>query len=106
MGYSRDQIISDLKGLLLELKKDHDIREAYLFGSYARGNPGEHSDIDVAVVLGAFRDGSPLDERFEIFHWVQGRNSFIEVVCLTEDEFRAGEITLVRHIKREGIRII
>ena len=106
MAYSRDQIISDLKNLVLELKKRHDIRAAYLFGSHARGNPGRYSDVDIAIVLGPYRDGSPMDERFEIFHEVQQRNSLFEVLCLTEDEFKNGEMLIVRHIKNEGIRIL
>lgn len=106
MADTRDQILSDLKSLILELKKRHDIRGAYLFGSYARNNPTRYSDVDVAIVLGTFRDGSPMDERFEIFHEVQQHNSLFEVVCLTEKEFTDGEMLLVRHIRREGIRIL
>lgn len=106
MAYTRDQVVVELKKLLLELKRSHDIREAYLFGSYARNNPSKHSDVDVALVLGTFSNGSPMDERFEIFHEVQEQNSLFEVVCLTEKEFQDAEMLLVRHIKQEGIRIL
>jgi len=106
MDFGRDRIIQDVRALLLELKKEHDIKAAFLFGSHARGTSAGYSDIDVAVVLGSFKDGSPFDERFDIFHEVQQRNSLIEVVCLSEIEFNKGEEMLVRHIKREGIRII
>ncbi len=106
MVEKRNEVIRDLELLLQQLKQEHDIRAAFLFGSYARGNPKEDSDIDVAVVLGTFRDGSPFDERFEIFHEVQQRNSLVEVICFTQEEFDKGEATLVRYIKREGIRIL
>lgn len=106
MALARVQIVRELRGLLLELKKKHDIRRAYLFGSYARNTPKEYSDIDVAIVLGTFRDGGPMDERFEIFHEVQERNALYEVVCLTEEEFTEGELALVQHIKREGIPVL
>ena len=106
MAYSRDQLVSEVRSLVSELKKRHDIRAAYLFGSYARGKPGKYSDVDVAIVLGVYKDGGPMDERFEIFHEVQQRNSLFEVLCLTEDEFRNGDMLVVRHIKSEGIRIL
>lgn len=105
MAHSRDEVVRELKNLVLELKKSHDIREAYLFGSYARNNPGPHSDVDIAIIVGTFRDGSPMDERFDIFHEVQEKNSLFEVVCLTQDEFSNEEMLLVRHIRQEGIRI-
>ena len=106
MAYTRDEVVSELKDLLLKLRKTHDIREAYLFGSYAKNNPSKNSDVDVALVLGNFSNGSPMDERFEIFHEVQQHNSLFEVVCLTEKEFQEAEMLLVRHIKQEGIRIL
>lgn len=112
MALTNDEIIEDLKGLLLQLKGRYDIKEAYLFGSYARGNPKEYSDVDIALVLGlqsrrgSFRDGSPFDETFEIFHEAQQHNSLFEVVCFREEEFCKGDTTLSRHIKREGIKIL
>ncbi len=106
MALTKNEIIADVKNLLLKLRKRYDIKEAYLFGSYARGNPKEYSDVDIALVLGSFRDGSPFDETFEIFHEVQRYNSLFEVVCLREEEFSKEDTTLSRHIKREGIKIL
>jgi predicted nucleotidyltransferase len=31
-------------------KEEFPVREVYLFGSYANGNPNEYSDIDLAIV--------------------------------------------------------
>jgi len=106
MALSKDEVVEDVKNLLLELRKKHDIKEAYLFGSYAGGNPREHSDVDIAVILGSFKDGGPFDERFEIFHEIQEYNSLYEVVCFGEAEFSGKDEMLIRHIKRAGIRII
>lgn len=106
MDREKDVILKDIKNVLVELAKEHDIKAAYVFGSYARGNPSEQSDVDVALVLGSIRDGSPFDERFEIFHKIQKHNSLYEVVCFREDEFAKGDEELVRRIWREGIRIL
>lgn len=103
VALAKDEIIKEVKDLLLELKKRHDIREAYLFGSYARGNPKEYSDVDIALILGSigvgihpFGNGTPFDETFQIFHEVQRHNSLFEVVCFREEEFIKGETTLLR----------
>jgi len=106
MAYSREQVVDEVRKIILDLGKDHDIKGAYLFGSHARGIPKEYSDIDVAVILGRFRNGGPFDERFDIFHQVQKRNSLIEVVCFTEEEFDHEDAPVVRFIKNEGIRIL
>ena len=106
MDRTKDALLDDLKTVLLRLAKEHDVRAAYVFGSYATGSPGEHSDVDVAIVLGRIRDGSPFDERFEIFHELQQHNSLFEVVCFQETEFTKGDEELIRRIEREGIRIL
>ena len=79
-----NEAIEAVRKLLQELARKHDIKSAYIFGSYARGNPGLNSDIDIAVVLGSVRDGSPFDERFQIFHEVQQYNSLYETICFLE----------------------
>ncbi len=106
MDRTKNALLDDLKTVLLRLAKEHDVRAAYVFGSYAMGSPGEHSDVDVAIVLGRIRDGSPFDERFEIFHELQQHNSLFEVVCFQEAEFAKGDEELIRRIEREGIRIL
>lgn len=113
MALKKDEVIEDVKRLLLQLRKRYDIREAYLFGSYARGRPKEYSDVDIAIVLGSigvgihpFGNGSPFDETFEIFHKVQQHNSLFEVVCFREVEFAREETALIRHVRRDGIRIL
>jgi len=101
-----NEAIRDVKKLLRELEKKHHIKSAYIFGSYARGNPDANSDIDIAVVLRSIRDGSPFDERFEIFHEIQEHNSLYETICFLEDEFLKKNETLIKHIKSKGIRIL
>jgi len=106
VALAKDEIMKEVRNLLRELKKRHHIREAYLFRSYARGNPKEYSDLDIALVLGSIGDGSPFDETFQIFHEVQRHNSLFEVVCFREDEFAEGDTTVLRHIRREGMKIL
>ncbi|CAN5500972.1 nucleotidyltransferase family protein [soil metagenome] len=47
--YTREQILYKLRENKPELKKKYSIAELGLFGSYARGEAKEDSDIDVLV---------------------------------------------------------
>jgi predicted nucleotidyltransferase len=105
MDYSKDEIINKVKNIFNNLTKRHSIKEVYIFGSYSKGNMSEYSDIDIAVVLDKIRDGSPFNEAFEIFHEVQKQNSLFEVVCFTETEFFNEEQDVIKHIKKDGIKI-
>ncbi|HAL57485.1 MAG TPA: hypothetical protein DCP63_13700 [Bacteroidetes bacterium] len=106
MARSKDEVIEDVRNVILRLRESHDIRAAYVFGSYAKGTPTEYSDVDIAVVVGSVRNGSPFDERFEIFHEIQQHDSLYEAVCFVEDEFTAERESVIRYIKRDGIRIL
>jgi predicted nucleotidyltransferase len=47
--YTTNQIVDILKDKKAELEKKHPISELALFGSYARGDNTELSDIDILV---------------------------------------------------------
>jgi len=47
--YSTEQILNILRNRKLELEKKYPISELALFGSYARGDNREDSDIDILV---------------------------------------------------------
>jgi predicted nucleotidyltransferase len=108
MALSKDEVIEIVNGFLKVIRQKHDVREAYLFGSFAQGTPKEYSDIDLAIVLGSVRssDVLPFDEGFEIFHEAQRFNSLIEVVSFRQEEFVDDGGSLVKRIKKEGIRLI
>jgi len=46
--------VSAFKKLVIDSKFLMSIEAVYLFGSYAKGTPREHSDIDVAFVVNKF----------------------------------------------------
>jgi predicted nucleotidyltransferase len=52
-----DQSIIDTANRYIQsIPKSMEIKKAYLFGSYAKGNEHIDSDIDIAVVLGKMDD--------------------------------------------------
>ncbi len=108
MALSKDEVIHTVKGFLEASCQKHDIRRAYIFGSFAKGTARDYSDIDLAIVLGSLRsfEGSPFDEDFEIFHEAQQYDSLLEVVCFLEDAFDRGNSAVVKRIKTEGLRVM
>jgi len=108
MALSKDEVMKIVNGFLELTRQNHDVRQAYLFGSFAKGTEKEYSDVDLAIVLGSSRssEGSPFDENFRIFHEAQEYNSLLEVVCFRQDEFDQNGGSLVKHIKKEGMRLV
>lgn len=108
MALSKDEVIKMVTGFLVVVRQKHDVKQAYLFGSFAKGVTQEHSDIDLAIILGNLdvNQAPPFDEYFRIFHEAQEYNSLLEVVCFLEEEFDKDGGALVKHIKKEGIRLV
>jgi uncharacterized protein len=60
--FTRKAVREITSGFLTELKKKgFNPTKAVLFGSYAKGNPGEYSDIDLAVWDEKFTGCLPVD---------------------------------------------
>jgi predicted nucleotidyltransferase len=108
MALSKDEVIKMVNEFIAGLHLKHDIRGAYLFGSYAKGTPTEYSDVDLAIVLVPAEqfEESPFDESFRIFHEAQKYNSLLEVVCFGMEEFDQDGGALVKRIKAEGIKLM
>lgn len=79
------------------------IREVYLFGSYAQGNPREYSDIDVAIVSDDF-----LGDRFEdvksLIRFMLKSSVDIEIHPFKTEDFTPDN-PFVAEILRTGKRI-
>lgn len=99
-------IVRELRERLAALYGER-LKGVYLYGSYARGDAREDSDVDVAVVL-----AGPVN------HWQEGsrtsaacselslrENCLLLPFFLSEEELREGPDAIHRSIVREGVAL-
>ncbi len=84
-------------------KRDPKIKKAYLFGSYAKGNPDLNSDMDIAIIFEDFSDS--FDMQVELMRLRRKFDTRIE-----PHPFRATDFNLSNPIANEilktGIEIV
>jgi len=81
------------------------LRGVYLYGSYARGEATEDSDIDVAVILAGPVDRRAEDDRNSdlIGDLSLRENCVLMPVFISEEDFRKAPYAIHRSIAREGV---
>jgi predicted nucleotidyltransferase len=99
----REDIISKVREYKLLIQKDFpmEIEKVYLFGSYAKGTPREHSDIDVAVVVNHF-EGNFFDVIPPIWKLTEQVDFRIEPHIIARDTDFSG---FLDEIQRTGVEI-
>jgi uncharacterized protein len=96
--------IKTLKSYLSFLCENNiDVREAYLFGSYAKGVFDENSDIDVAVVIGNLKNRFDMQVKLMVLR--RKDESIIEPHPFSEEDFRS-LYPFAEEIKRTGIKLV
>lgn len=85
----REELLARLTAFVAELKAKHRVQAVYLFGSFARGEVHEGSDIDLVIV------GDFSERLFERIGRILALTDLpIEPLVYTREEFEA--------MKREG----
>lgn len=80
------------------------IEDAILFGSYARGNANQWSDIDLALVSPEF-EGIRFTDKNKIRKITIAISSDLEVLPFNPKDFTPGN-PLVKEILETGVRVI
>ena len=81
-----------------EILKDYDVDYCYLFGSYAKGNATESSDVD--LLISSHVTGIDFYEMIELL-----RDSLKKNVDVLNSEQLAGNPELVNEVLKTGIKI-
>lgn len=92
------------KYLVLLNDNNIQLRNAYLFGSYAKGNYNEWSDIDIALISDTF-EGIRIKDRDKIRRITLSVSSNIEVLPFNPKDFSL-ENPLAKEIIETGIRLV
>jgi predicted nucleotidyltransferase len=98
-----DQVNGIIEGFIARLEQEIPVQEVILFGSYAGGNPQEHSDIDLAIISDWF-EGKPAIENLSFLSRIASRyNTLIEAVPFTKKEYeRIDRRSLLSRIVQTG----
>ena len=93
-------------------RRQYSVRDAYLFGSHARGEAHSNSDADIAVLLqGA--PGKRVDEALKMadiaFDVMMETGVLVEAIPFWETEWEHPEQfnnpALIANIRRDGVRL-
>jgi len=98
------EAVNICKNYLLKVKKSNiNFSEAWLFGSYAKGNQHENSDIDIALVMNA-NEVNNFETEVQLMTLRNGIETLIEPHSFSKNEFYSSS-PLVYQIHNHGIRI-
>jgi len=80
------------------------VKDAYLFGSYAKGQNNELSDIDIAIISDSF-EGIRIKDKDKIRKITLSVSSSLEILPFNPKDFSL-ENPLAREIIETGIRLV
>lgn len=99
------EVIESIKKLLLLLEDNHiHVKQALVFGSYAKGTNDADSDIDLAIVSDSFSGNRFFDKEI-IRKFVVKVNSDISPIPFRTEDFSDKNL-LAKEILSHGIRIV
>lgn len=108
-----DKIPDNIKQILTELKKElsllfeNRLVDVILFGSYARGDFEEGSDIDVLVLIKDMKDWTKEFDKCSHIVWELSlkHDVVISDILANYEEYKATQIPLYINVKHEGIAV-
>lgn len=81
------------------------LKSIILYGSWARGNATEHSDIDLAIVLdGDIAAGREIDRMIDIITEINLKYGvLISIYPVSEKDYTFGNSPLLLNLRKEGV---
>lgn len=95
-------ILKSVKKYIKEISKYYNIKEVYLFGSYAKGTNNEDSDIDIAIIINS--DNNAFDLMVELMMLTRDIDLRIEPHPIKVKDFEEGN-PFVQEIINTGIKV-
>lgn len=101
----------NIKSLMAKMKKGltelygQRLKAVYLFGSYARGDYNQNSDLDVMIVLGSYKSywdelvrSAELASELSLEYGIT-----ISRTIMTEKQWNTGELPVLKNVRAEGV---
>src|SRR3972149_952152 len=103
MSLELTNILNEIKNSLKKLYND-DLIKIILYGSYARGDQNENSDIDLLVVLkNLYSPGKEIDKIVDAIYEINLKyNTLISVVPVSSEDYKNINSPLIINIRKEG----
>ena len=102
----KQEAITEIKKLTEPIFKEYGVEKAYIFGSYARGDYNENSDIDIIISSKSIRSLLIIGAILEALKLVLKKEvDLIEEECFEEDEIDEIDQEFYNRIKKERILI-
>lgn len=102
----KQEAITQIKKLTEPIFKEYGVEKAYVFGSYARGDYNENSDIDIIIVAKNIRSLLIIGAILEALKQVLEKEvDLIEEECFEEENMDELEQEFYDAIKRERVMI-
>ncbi|MEK6573019.1 MAG: nucleotidyltransferase domain-containing protein, partial [Chloroflexota bacterium] len=105
MVFDPVQLRRHIETYLAAVREHYRVERAILFGSYARGNQREDSDIDLIVISPDFR-GMPKLERHQELGWIawKAKTDYLEPLGFTSEEYEnASPLGLLGEVRDTGV---
>ncbi|MBI4147527.1 nucleotidyltransferase domain-containing protein [Candidatus Woesearchaeota archaeon] len=102
----KETLLKELKKFKKDLSHDLPVQRMILFGSQAKGETRQWSDVDLLVVSNKFKKIKPYQRARGFYdHWTIGKP--VDFLCYTPEEFNKlkKSLTLIKEIVKEGIEI-
>ncbi|MBI4681661.1 MAG: nucleotidyltransferase domain-containing protein [Nitrospirae bacterium] len=102
--YTRTEIKKLIKTLAAELERNKiKVSKIILYGSYARGNPRNYSDIDIAIISPTFKGLRLLAIQEQLSRVLSKYLAVIEPLGYSPEDYKlASPETFLGEIKRSG----
>jgi len=102
--YSQSDINNIVMKFINLISDEFPLRGVYLFGSYAKGNPKDYSDVDLAIVSDNF-EGSRFFDRKKLNKYILKTAVDLEVHPFRTEDFTEDN-PFVQEILQTGRRIV
>ena len=96
--------IKEIKNIIKPILSKYGITEIYLFGSYARGEAKESSDIDIAIITDDFKNDI-IDEELNLMRLRRKIDTRIEPHLIRIEDYKNAETPFIQEVIDTGIKV-